>query len=221
MMNILCSRSFFTTSNWFAFEEDKALNNVSVSSEASSSPNSVIASPEADDDMDEVILGGVVDSTKDSETLLPVCNKDSYEQSSQTVLANGPVDKLEDYIRPPTPDVKESQPECVKWREEDVEPVGVIEKDIVIPNFEAGSENQVDATNDIKTDDTQLGEEKESDCSVGSLMPVVMPVVTTEEAVRVSPAVNSMQHPKSTDGSTGLESLVDEQNHEKDEIQEE
>jgi serine/threonine-protein phosphatase 6 regulatory subunit 3 len=207
MKNILCSSSLFTNSNWFAFDEDKALNDISVSSEASPSPNSEVSSPEVDDDMDEIVLGGVADSTKDSETLLPVCNKDSHEQSGQTVLTNGPVDKLEDDSRP-TPDVKESQPECVEWREEDAEPVDVVEKDIV-PNFEAGSENQVDATNDVKPDDAKVGEEKKSDSSVGSSIPVAM----TEEAVPVSPAVNSIKHPDPADDSTVLDSLVDEQNH--------
>jgi serine/threonine-protein phosphatase 6 regulatory subunit 3 len=213
MKNILCSSSLFTNSNWFAFDEDKALNDVSVSSEASPSPNSEVSSPEVDDDMDEIVLGGVSDSTKDSETLLPVCNKDSDEQSGQTVLTNGPVDKLEDDIRPPTPDVKESQSECVEWREEGAEPADIVEKDIV-PNFEAGSENQVDATNDVKPDDAKVGEGKKSDSSVGSSIPVSM-----TEAVLVSPAVNSIKHTDPADDSTVFDSLVNEQNHEKDEIQ--
>jgi serine/threonine-protein phosphatase 6 regulatory subunit 3 len=170
MKNILCSSSLFTSSNWFIFDEDKALNDVSVSSEPSPSPNSEISSPEVDDDMDEVVLSGVVDSTKDSDALLLVCNKNSDEQSGQTFLTNGPVDNLDNGIRPPTPDVKQSQPECVEWREEDAEPVDVVEKDIVDTNFEAGSENPLDAANDVKPDD-----------AVGSSMPVA-----TTEAVCAS-----------------------------------
>ncbi|TVU14833.1 hypothetical protein EJB05_38329 [Eragrostis curvula] len=206
------SSSLFTNSNWFAFDEDKALNDDYVSSEASPSPNSEISSPKVDDDIDEVILGGVTDSTKDSEALLPVSNKDSNKQSGQTVFSNGPVDKLEDDIRPPTPEVKESQPECVEWREEEAEPVDVAEKDIV-PNFEVGSEKQVDATDDVKPDDAKLGEENENDNLVGSSVPEA----TAEEALPVSPVVNSVKHPEPVADSTVLESPADEQNDEKDE----
>lgn len=231
MNNILCSSSVFTNSNWFAFDEDKTLNHGSVSSEAFPSRNSEVSSPvvdgdtdevilrrvvdnaqdsEVDDDTDEVILGGVTDSTKDSEACLLVSSKNSDE----TVLTNGPVGEPEDDIRPPTPDVKESQPECVEWRDEDTEPVNVAEKDIV-SNFEVGSEKQVDATDDVKPGDSKLGEEKETGNSVGSSMPEAM----AEEAGPVSPAVNSIKHPKPADDSTFSESSVDEQNHKKNENQ--
>ncbi|GJN26423.1 hypothetical protein PR202_gb14351 [Eleusine coracana subsp. coracana] len=202
------SGSLFTNSNWFAFDEDKTLKDGSISSEASPSPNSEISSPGVDDDTDEVIVGGVIDR-KDSEVdddtdeiilgrvidSTKVSNKDADEQYVQTVLTNGPVDKLEDNIRPPTPDVKESQPECVEWREEETEPVDVAEKDIVVPNFEVGSEKQMDFTGDVKLDDAKLGEGKESDNSVGASMPEAKPA----------------------DDSTVSESPVDEQNHEKNE----
>jgi serine/threonine-protein phosphatase 6 regulatory subunit 3 len=114
--DFLCSSSLFTNSNWFAFDEDKALNDASVISEASPSPNSEISSPKLDDENDEVILGDVIDDTKGSEPPSAVSNKDIDEEVGHTVLANGIIDKLEDDIRPPTPDVDESQPQCVGGR---------------------------------------------------------------------------------------------------------
>ncbi|XP_062226772.1 uncharacterized protein LOC133925004 isoform X2 [Phragmites australis] len=207
--------SLFTNSNWFAFDEDKALNDGPVTLEASSSPNSEKSSPEVDDEYDEVILGEVIDDTKGSKPPFPISNKDSSEESVHTVLTNGPVDKLEDDIRPPTPDVKESPPECVEWMEEESEPGVVAEKDTAVPNFEAGSEKQLNATDDVMPVEAKSEEEKASDNSFGSSMPEA----TAEEALPVSPDVNSIKHPEPVNDSTGLESPVDEQNHEKDENQ--
>ncbi|XP_062185870.1 uncharacterized protein LOC133889356 isoform X2 [Phragmites australis] len=206
--------SLFTNSNWFALDEDKALNDDPVSSEASPSPNSEKSSPKLDDETDEVILGEVIDDTKGSEPPLPVSNKDSNEESGHTVLTNGPVDKLEDDIRPPTPDVKESQPECVEWREEEAEPGDVAEKDSAVSNFEVGSEKHLKATDVVMPGEAKYEEEKENDNAFGSSSPEA-----TAEALPLSPDDNSIKHPEPVDDSTVLESPVDEQNHEKDEKQ--
>jgi len=213
--DMLCSSSLFTNSNWFAFDEDKALNDGSVSSEASPSPNSDISAPKLDDENDEVILGEVIDDTKGSEPSLPdtkvsepplpVSNKDTNEESGQTVLANGTINKLEDDIRPPTPDVKEIQPECVEWREEEAEPGGVAEKDTTAPVFEVENEKQLDSMNDVVCE-AKLGEEKVGDNVVpceaklgvekegaNSSEPSA-PDATAEAAVPVSSDVDSMKH---------------------------
>jgi len=147
--DVVCSGSLFTNSNWFAFEEDKALNDGVVSSEASPSPNSEISALKEDDENDEVILGEVIDDTKGSEPPLPVSNKDANEESGHTGLANGTIDKLEDDIRPPTPDVKESQPEFVEWKEEEAEPGDVAEKDTAVLDMEVESEKQLDSMDDV------------------------------------------------------------------------
>ncbi|PAN40155.1 hypothetical protein PAHAL_7G295200 [Panicum hallii] len=217
------SSSLFTNSNWFSFDEDKALNDGSVSSEASPSPNSDISAPKLDNENDEVILGEVIDDTKGSEPSLPdtevsepplpVSNKDTNEESGQTVLANGTINKLEDDIRPPTPDVKESQPECVEWREEEAEPGGVAEKDTTAPVFEVENEKQLDSMNDVVCE-AKLGEEKVGDNVVpceaklgvekerdNSSEPSA-PDATEEAAVPVSSDVDSMKHPEPVGDST-------------------
>ncbi|KAL6651397.1 hypothetical protein ACP70R_010322 [Stipagrostis hirtigluma subsp. patula] len=201
------SSSLFTNSNWFAFDEDKTLNDGSVGSEASPSPNSEVSSPKVDDENDEVILGEVIDGTNVSEPPPPVSNKDSTEESGHTVLTNGPIDKLEDDIRPPTPDVKESPTECVEWREEEVEHSDVAEKDTAVPDFDVGSEKQLDATCDVVPDEAK-GDEKESDNLCRSSAPEA-----TEEVLLVSPDVNSIKHAEPVDNITVLESPMDEQNH--------
>ncbi|ONM13776.1 SIT4 phosphatase-associated family protein [Zea mays] len=157
------SGSLFTNSNWFAFDEDKALNDGLVSSEASPSPNSEISALKEDDEHDEVILGEIIDEIKGSEPTLPVFNKDANKESGSTGLANGTVDKFEDDIRPPTPDVKESQPEFVEWKEEEAEPGDIAEKDTAVPDIEVENEKQLDSMDDVMLCDAKLGEEKKSD----------------------------------------------------------
>nr|CAB3488304.1 unnamed protein product [Digitaria exilis] len=216
------SSSLFTNSNWFAFDEDKALNDGTVSSEASPSPNSEISAPKVDDENDEVILGEVIDDTKDSELSLPVTkgsepplpvsDKDTNEESSHTILANGTIDKLEDDIRPPTPDVKESQPECVEWREEEAKPGDVAEKDTA--GFEVEDEKKLDTMDDVMPSDAKLGEERDS--SLGSSAHEA----TAEAALPVPSDASdpeSIKHPQPGTDSTASEYPMGEQNHEEDE----
>ncbi|CAL5070052.1 unnamed protein product [Urochloa decumbens] len=223
--------SLFTNSNWFAFDEDKALNDDSVSSEASPSPNSEISAPKLDDENDEVILGEVVDDTKGSvpslpdtegsQPPLPVSNKGTNEESGHTVLANGIIDKLEEDIRPPTPDVRECQPECVEWREEEAEPAGVAEKGKAAPD-EVENKKLLDSMDDVmpcearlgeEKESARLGEEKESDNSSGSSAPESI----AEAALPVSSDVDSIKHPEPVGVDTVSDYPMGEQNHEEDE----
>ncbi|CAN6269325.1 unnamed protein product [Urochloa humidicola] len=214
--------SLFTNSNWFAFDEDKALNDGSVSSEASPSPNSEISAPKLDDENDEVILGEVIDDTKGSEPSLPdtkgsepplpVSNKGTNEEFGHTVLANGIVEKLEDDIRPPTPDVSECQPECVEWREEEAEPAGVAEKGKAAPDFEVENKKQLDSMDDVMPCEARLGGEKESDNSSGSSVPEAI----AEAALPVS-SDDSTKHPDPVGDDTVSDYPMSEQNHEGDE----
>ncbi|CAL5029964.1 unnamed protein product [Urochloa decumbens] len=223
--------SLFTNSNWFAFDEDKALNDDSVSSEASPSPNSEISAPKLDDENDEAILGEAVDDTKGSEPSLPdtegsqpplpVSNKGTNEESGHTVLANGIIDKLEEDIRPPTPDVRECQPECVEWREEEAEPAGVAEKGKAAPD-EVENKKLLDSMDDVmpcearlgeEKESARLGEEKESDNSSGSSAPESI----AEAALPFSSDVDSIKHPEPVGVDTVSDYPMGEQNHEEDE----
>ncbi|KAM0827844.1 hypothetical protein ACQ4PT_067920 [Festuca glaucescens] len=197
--------SLFTNSNWFAFDEDKALND---GPEASLSANLELPSPNVDEDMDEVILGEPVDGIKGLDPLLAACDRDLNEESGHAVLTNGPIDKLEDDIRPPTPDVKESPPESVEWTEEDAEPAEVSVNTAVV-NCEAGDEKAMDATGGVMSGTTQLGEEQ------GSVNLVESSVLqtTVEKISPDSPDASSGGHSEPGDGNSNLECPLAEQKH--------
>ncbi|CAN6236277.1 unnamed protein product [Urochloa humidicola] len=207
------SSSLFTNSNWFAFDEDKALNDGSVSSEASPSPNSDISAPKVDDVIDDTKGSEPsLPDKKGSEAPLPVSNNGTNEEFGHTILANGIIDKLEDDIRPPTPDVMECQPECVEWREEEAEPAGVAEKGKAGPDFEVENKQQLDSMDDVMPCKAGLGEEEESDNSSGSSAPEAI-----AEAAPVSSDVDSIKHPEPVGDDTVLDYPMGEQNHEEDE----
>jgi len=206
--------SLFTNSNWFAFDEDKALND---GPEASLSANLESPSPNVDDDdMDEVILGEPIDGTKGSDSLLAASDRDLNEESGHTVLTNGPVDKLEDDIRPPTPDVKESPAECVEWTEEDADEPGEVSENTAVPNSEVGSEKVMEATDGMKPDTEQVGEEQGSE----NLIESSVPGTTVEKTLPDPQDVNSTGHSEPVDVSDSLESPIGEQKQEKEASQE-
>jgi len=115
---------------------------------------------------------------------------------------------LEDDIRPPTPDVKESLPECVEWTEEDAEPAEVSVNTAVL-NSEVGNENAMDATGGLVSGTTQSGEEQ------GGANLVESPVLETtiEKTLPDLPDANSTGHSEPGDGSSNLESPMGEQKH--------
>lgn len=197
------SNSLFTNSNWFAFDEDKALNG-EVNPEASPSPNSEISSPNVDDENDEVILTEVTDGRKGSESLLAV---DLNEESSHTGLTNVSIDKLEDDIRPPTPDVKESPPEFVEWREEEAEPADVPENDTAVPNGEVGSVDQMDGIEDVMSGTTELRVEKEIEVLSGTSVPES----TIGELLPGSTEISTTRHPEPVDDRNPMEPPMGEQ----------
>ncbi|KQJ84657.1 serine/threonine-protein phosphatase 6 regulatory subunit 3 [Brachypodium distachyon] len=221
------SGSLFTNSNWFAFDEaDKTLND--DGQETSLSPNLELSSSNVDDDMDEVVLGEPIDGTEGPDSLLAVSDRDSKEESGHEVLTNGPDEKMEDSIRPASPDVKESPPEFVEWTEEDAEP-GELSANTVVPNSEVGNEKAIDASDGVMsgiaqlgeekgiekvmdaTDGTaQLAEEKESENSVESSALET----TLEKTLPDSPDVNLTGHSEPIDASANLESPMGEQNQE-------
>uniref|UniRef100_A0A0D9W9L7 Uncharacterized protein n=1 Tax=Leersia perrieri TaxID=77586 RepID=A0A0D9W9L7_9ORYZ len=195
------SNSLFTNSNWFAFDEDKALNG-EVKPEASPSPNSGISTPYVDDENDETVLTEVIDGTKGSESFLAVYNRDLKEESSHTGLTNVPIDKLEDDIRSPTPDVKESPPEFVESREEEAETADVPGNDTEVPNGKVSrsSVDQMDATEDVMSVTTEIRVEKEIEVWSGRTIGEILPGSTD---------ISSTRHPEP----------VDEEKYEADENQ--
>ncbi|KAG8043529.1 hypothetical protein GUJ93_ZPchr0458g22329 [Zizania palustris] len=174
------SNSLFTNSNWFAFDENKALNDSPDNSEASPSP---------------------IQRCRLHQMWMMRLMKSFL----MTIFTNGPTDKLEDDIRPPTPDVKESPPEFVEWREEEAEPADVPE-DTTVSNGGVGSVDRMDAIDDASPATTELRDEKVSES-------------TLEEILPGSPGVSSTRHPEPVDGNTILEPSVGEQKHEADEYQ--
>jgi serine/threonine-protein phosphatase 6 regulatory subunit 3 len=209
MNNMLFRGSLFTNSDWFAFDEDKALND---GPEASLSANLELPSPNVDDDMDEVILGEPVDDTKGLDSLSAASIRDLNEESDPTVLTNDPVDKLEDDIRPATPDVKECPPESVEWTEEDAEPADVSVNTAVLSS-EVGDEKAMDATGGVMSGTAPLGEEQGS----VNLVESSAPETTVEKISPDSPDASSTGHSEPGDGSSNLESPMAEQKHENNE----
>ncbi|XP_020587148.1 serine/threonine-protein phosphatase 6 regulatory subunit 3-like isoform X1 [Phalaenopsis equestris] len=97
------SGSLFTNSNWFAFEEDKAVSDPSSASIASPSPNS--------EDTDEVVVG---------ESLNPIdrtLNR-KFPEPGTVFLGNGPIDEsMEDAGHSSPTKENDKSPEWVEWRE--------------------------------------------------------------------------------------------------------
>jgi serine/threonine-protein phosphatase 6 regulatory subunit 3 len=164
-----------------------------------------------DDDMDEVILGEPVDDTKGLDSLSAASVRDLDEESDPTVLTNDPVDKMEDDIRPTTPDVKESPPESVEWTEEDAEHADVSVNTAVL-NSEVGDEKAMDATGGVMSGTAPLGERG----SVNSVESSV-PQTTVEKISPDSPDASSTGHSEQGDGSSNLEIPVGEHKHENNE----
>lgn len=100
----------FTNSNWFAFEDDKAVSDRSTDSIASPSRNS--------EDTDEVVVGeseDLVDRTS-SEMSNSARN---FPETVTALLGNGSVDESKEDTRHLSPMIIETDksPEWVEWRE--------------------------------------------------------------------------------------------------------
>ncbi|XP_073003609.1 uncharacterized protein [Typha latifolia] len=106
--------SLFTNSNWFAFEDDRAVN--SIGSLASPSPNSDEMSPNIDE-TDEVIVGENDDVTDTAASSRVPDLGTSQVETTSMVLGNGPIKSSEDDTRQLSTVVDEKPPEFVEWRE--------------------------------------------------------------------------------------------------------
>ncbi|XP_073008817.1 uncharacterized protein [Typha latifolia] len=109
------SSSLFTNSNWFAFEDDRTVNDRSTGSLASPSPKSDEMTPDIDEN-DEVIVGenddlaGTAGSLHSSDSTIP-------GQAGSLVMGNGPITESEDDTKQPSTSAGDNPTEWVEWRE--------------------------------------------------------------------------------------------------------
>lgn len=100
----------FTNSNWFAFEDDKAVSDRSAGSVASPSPNS--------EDADEVVVGeseDLVNRPTPSETSK---SARKFPETGIVPLGNGSVDESKEDTGHSSPtNESDKSPEWVEWRE--------------------------------------------------------------------------------------------------------
>lgn len=100
----------FTNSNWFAFEDDKAIIDRSTDSIASPSRNS--------EDTDEVVVGESEDLVDRASSEMPN-SAGKFPETATILLGNGSVDESKEDTRHLSPTIIESDksPEWVEWRE--------------------------------------------------------------------------------------------------------
>ncbi|XP_010941542.1 uncharacterized protein [Elaeis guineensis] len=108
--------SLFTNSNWFAFEDDKAVHDRSTGSPASPSPNSDETTSNIDE-ADEVVVAENVDLI-DNKTCLQVSELSTTPgEPESVVLANGPVKESKEDSGQSSINEAEKPPGWVEWRE--------------------------------------------------------------------------------------------------------
>ncbi|KAG0487056.1 hypothetical protein HPP92_009151 [Vanilla planifolia] len=104
------SSSLFTNSNWFAFEDERAVNDRSTGFLASPSPNS--------DDADEVVVGESEDLADEMASLQFSGSKcDDTQEMNSICLGNGPVNEPNETSGNLSPSECEKPFEWVEWRE--------------------------------------------------------------------------------------------------------
>ncbi|KAJ0975720.1 hypothetical protein J5N97_017685 [Dioscorea zingiberensis] len=104
------SSSLFTNSNWFAFEDDRAINDSSTGSLPSTSPSS--------DETDEVVLGENDDLLDTATPSKPSDSAIGSVEPSRQISENCPAEVSNDETSFPShPSEGEKPPEWVEWRE--------------------------------------------------------------------------------------------------------
>ncbi|XP_065020292.1 uncharacterized protein LOC135645634 isoform X1 [Musa acuminata AAA Group] len=104
----------FTNSNWFAFENDREVDDRLTNSLASSSPNSDETS---DDEPDEVVVGENNNLNDTATSLQEVMDVGTTSESKATVLGNGPANEPKEGIGNSSISEGEQSPGWVEWRE--------------------------------------------------------------------------------------------------------
>ncbi|KAG6496542.1 hypothetical protein ZIOFF_044409 [Zingiber officinale] len=104
--------SFFTNSNWFAFDNDRGVNRCLTDSVASPSPNSDGTLPDVDE-VDTVVL----DDTNDTRSIHTADQGDTILENKAMFVGNGPVDGFKEDSDDSNKDVDEKPLGWVEWRE--------------------------------------------------------------------------------------------------------
>ncbi|KFK44857.1 hypothetical protein AALP_AA1G311500 [Arabis alpina] len=154
--------SLFTNSNWFAFDDEKAVNERSMSSIASPSPN---ADGDGDDDDDVVI--GEADDINDTAASSPPVDMDTDDSTSKNPSEN-----------PSEPEVEKS-PAWVEWREtsESTAPSSKPDEATILPNGEV----QIDKEDNNSDDSDKKSAENSSPDETTEKSPVATSGVKTTE----------------------------------------
>ncbi|CAH2034514.1 unnamed protein product [Thlaspi arvense] len=99
------SDSLFTNSNWFAFDEEKAANERSMSSITSPSPNADGDGDDDDEDDDDDVVRGEAEDFKDTAASSPSVDMETEDSTSKNPAEN------------PSEPEPEKSPAWVEWRE--------------------------------------------------------------------------------------------------------
>ncbi|KAK1277769.1 hypothetical protein QJS04_geneDACA022169 [Acorus gramineus] len=102
------SSSLFSNSNWFAFEDDRVVDDQSSSSLASPSPNSNDTNEVTVSKNDELVEAAASDATKPAPNI---------EEPEIKVSPEGPVDDTKEDPTSSSPEGADNPPEWVEWRE--------------------------------------------------------------------------------------------------------
>ncbi|KAK1309605.1 hypothetical protein QJS10_CPA09g00710 [Acorus calamus] len=102
------SSSLFSNSNWFAFEDDRVIDDQSSSSLASPSPNSNDTNEVTVSKNDELVEAAASDATKTAP---------NFEEPETEVTPEGPVDDTKEDPTSSSPEGADNPPEWVEWRE--------------------------------------------------------------------------------------------------------
>lgn len=147
----LCS-SIFTNSNWFAFENDRGVNDHLTDSPTSSSPNSNEKSPDVDEP-DEVVIGDNKDLNDTGTSLQATVLGTTSGETQATVSGNGPINEPKEGTSDSSED--EKPPGWVEWRETPGSDIAGINPTADIPNGQFEMEKDVDNEVTLGTDDCQ------------------------------------------------------------------
>ncbi|CAL9209116.1 unnamed protein product, partial [Musa hybrid cultivar] len=146
--------SIFTNSNWFAFENDRGVNDRLTDSPTSSSPNSNEKSPDVDEP-DEVVIGDNKDLNDMGTSLQATVLGTTSGETQATVSGNGPINEPKEGTSDSSISEDEKPPGWVEWRETLGSDIAGINPTADIPNGQFEMEKDVDNEVTPSTDDCQ------------------------------------------------------------------
>lgn len=172
----LCSDSLFTNSNWFAFDDDKAANERSMSSIASPSPNADGDGNDDDDDDDDVVIGEADEFNDTAASSLSV-DMETEDSTSKHPIEN------------PSEPEPEKSPAWVEWRE--------------TSESSAPSSNPDESTI-LSNGDVQIEKEDNGD-DIDNKSAENSPGTSGDETTEKSPDVSGVEPTESSPKASGVE----------------